>query len=51
MLPQLSDENKKDLIVQALIENLQLQLEIINRSIEIIQNINNQNYEKSAIQL
>lgn len=51
LVPQLHDENKKDLIVQALIENLQLQLEIINRSLEIIHNINNESHEKEAIQL
>lgn len=51
LLPQLKDENKKDLIVQALIENLQLQLEVLNRSLEIVQNLNNQNHEKEVVQL
>lgn len=51
LLPQLKDENKKDLIVQALIENLQLQLEVLNRSLEIVQNLNNKNHEKEVVQL
>ncbi len=51
LLPQLKDENKKDLIVQALIENLQLQLEVLNRSLEIVQNLKNENHEKEVVQL
>ena len=51
LLLQLKDENKKDLIVQALIENLQLQLEVLNRSLEIVQNLNNKNHEKEVVQL
>ncbi len=51
LVPQLKDENKKEIIVQALIENLQLQLEILNRSLEIVQNLKNGNYEKETIQL
>lgn len=51
LVPQLKDENKKDLIVQALIENLQLQLEVLNRSLEIVQNLNNENHEKEVVQL
>lgn len=51
LVPQLKDDNKKEIIVQALIENLQLQLEILNRSLEIIQNINNTNHEKEVVQL
>lgn len=51
LLPQLKDENKKDLIVQALIENLQLQLEVLNRSLEIVQSLKNENHEKEVVQL
>lgn len=51
LLPQLKDENKKEIIVQALIENLQLQLEVLNRSLEIVQNIKNANHEKEVVQL
>ena len=51
LIPQLKDENKKEIIVQALIENLQLQLEILNRSLEIVQNLKNGNHEKETVQL
>lgn len=51
LIPQLKDENKKEIIVQALIENLQMQLEILNRSLEIVQNLKNGNHEKETVQL
>lgn len=51
LVPQLKDENKKEIIVQALIENLQLQLEILNRSLEIVHTIKNTNHEKEVVQL
>lgn len=51
LVPQLKDENKKEIIVQALIENLQMQLEILNRSLEIVQNLSKENHEKEVVQL
>ena len=36
LLPQLKDDNKKDIILQAVIENLQMQVEVLNQQINII---------------
>lgn len=36
LLPQLKDENKKDIVLQAVIENLQMQVEVLNQQINII---------------
>ena len=43
LLPQLKDENKKDIILQAVIENLQMQVDILNQQIEIINQLKQQN--------
>ena len=36
LLPQLKDEKKRDVVLQAVIDNLQMQVEILNQQIEII---------------
>lgn len=43
LLPQLKDENKKDIILQAVIENLQMQVDVLNQQIEIINQLKQQN--------
>lgn len=48
LLPQLKDHDKKDYVLQAVIENLQLQVDILNRQLEILNQIkNNSNNEKN----
>ncbi len=36
LLPQLKDEKKRDIVLQAVIENLQIQVDILNQQLEII---------------
>lgn len=36
LLPQLKDEKKRDIVLQAVIENLQMQVDILNQQLEII---------------
>ena len=36
LLPQLKDEKKRDVVLQAVIDNLQMQVEILNQQIEIV---------------
>lgn len=36
LLPQLKDEKKRDVVLQAVIENLQMQVDILNQQLEII---------------
>lgn len=36
LVPQLKDEKKRDVILQAVIDNLQMQVEILNQQIEIV---------------
>lgn len=36
LLPQLKDEKKRDFVLQAVIENLQMQVDILNQQLEII---------------
>ncbi len=36
LLPQLRDEKKRDVVLQAVIENLQMQVDILNQQLEII---------------
>jgi anti-sigma-K factor RskA len=42
LLPQLRDENKQALVLPALIENLQMQLNILDQQLEIVQQLNAQ---------
>ncbi len=39
LVPQLKDENKRDVVLLAVIENLQMQVEILNQQIDIIQQL------------
>ena len=43
LIPQLKDENKKDIVLQAVVENLQLQVDILNQQIEIINQLKQHN--------
>lgn len=36
LVPQLKDEKKRDIVLQAVIDNLQMQVEILNQQLEII---------------
>ncbi len=36
LLPQLKDEKKRDVVLQAVIDNLQMQVEILNQQIDIV---------------
>ncbi len=40
LLPQLKDEKKRDVVLQAVIENLQMQVDILNQQLEIIKQYN-----------
>lgn len=53
LLPQLKDHDKKDYVLQAVIENLQLQVEILNKQLEILNKIKNtsKNEKNNFIQL
>lgn len=49
LLPQLKDENKRDLVLQAVIENLQMQVNILNQQIEIINQLKTSKNETEEI--
>ena len=53
LLPQLKDHDKKDYVMQAVIENLQLQVDILNKQLEILTQIKNttKNEKNNYIQL
>lgn len=53
LLPQLKDHDKKDYVMQAVIENLQLQVDILNKQLEILTQIKNttKNEKNTYIQL
>jgi chromosome segregation ATPase len=52
LLPQLKDVNKRDIVLQAVIENLQMQVNILNQQIEIINQLKTQQNEtNNPIQL
>jgi hypothetical protein len=52
LLPQLKDANKRDIVLQAVIENLQMQVNILNQQIEIINQLKTQQNEtNNPIQL
>lgn len=51
LIPQLHDENKKDVVLQALIENLQMQVAILNQQIEIIRQLKEKNDAKEIVRL
>ncbi len=46
LVPQVKDKNKKEIVLQALITNLQLQLQILNKQLEIVQQVNVRKNEK-----
>lgn len=49
LLPQLNDVNKKDIVLQAVIENLQMQVNVLNQQIEIINQLKNPKNETEEI--
>lgn len=49
LLPQLNDANKKDIVLQAVIENLQMQVNVLNQQIEIINQLKNKRNETEEI--
>lgn len=52
LLPLLKDNNKRDIVLQSVIENLQLQVNILNQQIEIIKQYKTQkNESKKVVQL
>lgn len=52
LLPQLQDANKRDIVLQAVIENLQMQVNVLNQQIEIINQLKTQQNEtNNPIQL
>lgn len=52
LIPQLKDANKRDIVLQAVIENLQMQVNILNQQIEIINQLKSQQNEtNNSIQL
>lgn len=46
LIKQSNDENKREVVLQAMIENLQMQLNILNQQLEIIQQVNMQKNER-----
>lgn len=52
LLPLLRDKNKRDIVLQSVIENLQLQVNVLNQQIEIIKQYKTQkNESKKVVQL
>lgn len=52
LLPLLKDKNKRDIVLQSVIENLQLQVNVLNQQIEIIKQYKTQkNESKKVVQL
>ena len=53
LLPQLKNNDKKAYVMQAVIENLQLQVDILNKQLEILTQIKNttKNEKNNYIQL
>ncbi len=49
LLPQLGDQNKKDIVLQAVIENLQMQVNVLNQQIDIINQLKNNKHETEEI--
>jgi len=49
LIPQLRDENKKEIILQAVIDNLQMQVEVLNQQIEIISQLKQHQNESDEI--
>lgn len=49
LVPQLKDENKRDIVLLAVIENLQMQVEILNQQINIIQQLKNKQNDTEEI--
>ncbi len=47
LVPQMDDVNKKEIVLQAMIENLQMQLDILSKQLEIVQQVNEKKNEKS----
>jgi TolA-binding protein len=44
---QINDANKKEIVLQAMIENLQMQLNILSKQLEIVQQVNEKKNEKN----